>query len=294
MPLRPADASFAALLEQAVNRLAKAGCAMPHKDADLLLQSASGLERAGLIARGADRCPEDVAEVFSGYILRREKREPVFRILGEREFHGLALKLSSETLEPRDDTECLVDLVLEMLPERKAGLRFLDLGTGSGAIALALLHELQNARAVATDISTATLEVACRNAATHGLEPRFRAVESSWFDEVDGVFDFVVSNPPYIESHVVDHLEPEVLQYDPRVALDGGADGLDAYRAIFQTAASFLTNDGFLGFEIGHNQLQSVTALGEEYGWHRVNHAQDLGGNDRAVVFRLKASVGFG
>ncbi|MEL6750477.1 MAG: peptide chain release factor N(5)-glutamine methyltransferase [Pseudomonadota bacterium] len=211
---------------------------------------------------------------------------PLFRAIGMREFHGLELALSAGTLEPRDDTETLVDAALSTIIDRKADLRIADLGTGTGAVALALLSELPNAHAVATDISTDAVDTAQTNAEAAGLANRFTAQQGSWMEPLIGAFDFIVSNPPYIASDVVDELDPSVRDHDPRAALDGGIDGLDAYRAILARAADHLLPGGALALEIGYDQRESVSALATTNGFGIVSHHQDLGGRDRAIVLR--------
>lgn len=218
---------------------------------------------------------------------------PFFRALGRREFHGLDLLLGPETLEPRDDTETLIEAVLANLGDRRhSSLRLADLGTGTGAVALALLVECPHAQAVATDISEAALQVAQQNADAAGLSARFEARSGSWCVPLDGQFDVIVSNPPYIASSIVDGLDPSVRDYDPRRALDGGADGLDAYRAIFAGAAPHLKPAGILGLEIGYDQRLSVTALGQEMGWSLISHHCDLGERDRALIFAFVVNDG--
>ncbi len=211
---------------------------------------------------------------------------PFFRALGSREFHGLDLALGPDTLEPRDDTEALIDATLEALGERRTEpLRLADLGTGTGAVALALLMECPRAQVVATDISAAALEVAEANAQAAGLALRFAICAGSWVEPLEGTFDAIISNPPYIASAVVDSLDASVRDHDPRRALDGGTDGLDAYRAIFAGAAVYLKPSGFLALEIGYDQRDSVTALGQQNGWRCTGQHVDLGGRDRALVF---------
>lgn len=280
---------FSELEARAIQQLQEAGIQSPERDANLLLQAASGLDKAGLISRSLDRCPSDIQETFETHIAERLERKPVYRILGKREFHGLELQLSSATLEPRDDTECLVETVLSQLAGSTAeGLRFLDLGTGTGAITLALLAELPNANAVATDISASALKTAKHNAKSNGFSKGVKWLQSKWFDQVEGRFDFIVSNPPYIASSVVDGLEPEVLLHDPRLALDGGADGLDAYREILANAHSFLMKDGFVAVEIGHDQKSAICELAEQLGWQVLAAVKDLNRCDRVVVVELR------
>lgn len=226
-------------------------------------------------------------------VARRLKREPVHRILGRREFHGMELSLSTETLEPRPDTEVLVDAMvphLKALAAKRGSAAVLDMGTGTGAILLALLSEVKDAVGTASDISADALQTATRNAEALGLIDRFRAVQSHWFDTISGRFDIIVSNPPYIRSEVIPSLEPEVRNFDPLQALDGGPDGLDAYRSIAQGAKGFLAPDGYIGVEIGYDQKEAVTAVFQNADFMLVQSAQDYGGNDRVLVFTLNGS----
>lgn len=209
--------------------------------------------------------------------------EPVHRVIGRREFHGLDLALGPETLEPRDDTEALVALAAEHAP---VDARLLDLGTGTGAVALALLVDLPRATALMTDANADALRVARANAEANGFSDRVRFALGSWLEPVEGRFDAIVSNPPYIASATVDALDPAVRLHDPRLALDGGQDGLDAYRAILAGAAAHLVPGGFLALEIGYDQLDAVTRLAGRGGWRLEEARRDLGGRDRAVLLR--------
>ena len=206
--------------------------------------------------------------------------EPIHRVIGRREFHGLDFALAPGTLEPRDDTEALVELVLAHAPPSP---RFVDLGTGPGTVGLALLSELSG-EAVLTDVSAQALAAARSNADAFGLRATFAA--GSWCDPLDGTFDFIVSNPPYIRSDVIPTLDPSVRDHDPYLALDGGADGLDAYRAILGGAAAHLRPGGFLALEIGYDQRTEIERLGSELGWRVEEVRHDLGGRDRAVLLR--------
>lgn len=219
-----------------------------------------------------------VAEVAAGV--------PLFRAIGVREFHGLDFALNKDTLEPRDDTEALIEAVLARSPCGKS--RFADLGTGSGIVAVSLLHELPQSVAVASDISKDALDMAARNANRNGVGARLSMAHGSWCEPLEGVFDFIVSNPPYIASTAVDGLDPSVRDHDPRRALDGGETGLDAYRAILTQAVVLLAPDGFLALEIGHDQAGSVSTLAEQFGWRRIALHHDLQGHDRALVFSVK------
>ena len=231
----------------------------------------------------------DRVETARAAIARRLNHEPVHRILGEREFYGLPLKLSPATLEPRPDTEILVDTALpyaRRLVEEHGNIHILDLGTGTGAICLALLHQCPQATGVGSDISSEALETAQANAVRNGLAARFETVQGSWFEAIHGRFHVIVSNPPYIESSVISTLAPEVKNFDPPAALDGGLDGLDAYRAIAKDAARFLHRDGIVGVEIGYNQRKTVTSVFEGAGFFLIEAVRDYGHNDRTLVFK--------
>ena len=268
-------------------RLRSAEIATPEIDAKLLLCGAANLSGTQLVTDPDKELDQQSVDRLTGFVERRIAREPVHRILGQREFFGLVFELSPGTLEPRPDTETLVELVLDYVDLHDAmrnQLRFADLGAGSGAIALALLHNMPNASAVAVDISEDALETVRRNAERHGNSERLDIVCGNWLEKLNGGFDFVVSNPPYIPSKTCDELEPEVRNHDPRIALDGGADGLDCYRLILSEAASHIVPGGFMGLEIGCDQLTSVTQLAAEHGWQVAESRKDLSGNDRAIL----------
>ena len=220
---------------------------------------------------------------------RRIAGEPVHRILGFRDFYGLRLSLSSQTLEPRPDTETLVDAVLPFVRNtvaRKGECSILDLGTGTGAIALALIHLAPAARATGADVSDDALATAAGNARTLGLAERFCAKKSDWFAEISGRYDAIVSNPPYISSDDIEALQKEVRDFDPRRALDGGRDGLEAYRVIADGVASHLEEDGIVAVEIGNAQKDDVTGIFASVGFDMIDARRDLAGNDRVLVFK--------
>lgn len=260
----------------------------PALEARILVSGLLDLEPAAVISRG--RSPvsaEDVARIRAA-AERRLAGVPVYRILGWREFYGLKLRLSKGTLEPRPDTEVLVDATLPLLHEiigcgRKP--RLLDMGTGTGAICLALLHECLEASGVGTDISEDALATAKANADLNGLGSRFEALQSDWFSQVRGRFDVIVSNPPYIPSADIAGLDREVREHDPLAALDGGVDGLDPYRIIANQADQYLAEDGFVGVEFGWDQMAAVQAIFEEAGFVVRQAIRDYGGRDRALIF---------
>lgn len=286
------QASVGATLAALRKAFREAGLPTADLDARLLVLALTGLDATALVSRPDAILMPDQFEAIEQARLRRLKGEPVHRILGFRDFHGVRLSLSAETLEPRPDTEILVDAALPFLHARVAlqgHARLLDLGTGTGAIAIAILAAVPGVTALATDISADALETAGKNATANGVADRFEARRTDWYGSIEGRFDLIVSNPPYIETAEIGRLDPEVAAFDPLRALDGGADGLDAYRAIVAGAANHLEEGGRVALEIGWSQRDSVTALFEAQGWVRLAALRDLGGNDRVLVFERPA-----
>lgn len=284
-----AEASVANALAAARKRLQAAGIADPLLDARLLIAEVVGFSLTDFVMK-PDRAvtPEESARI-AAMIERRANGEPVHRILGHREFHGLDLLLSKETLEPRPDTEVLVDTLLPALKKTvsaKGSARILDMGTGTGAICLALLKECPEVTGIGSDISDDALETAARNAARNDLGARFEAIRSDWFEKISGRFDIIVSNPPYIKTDIVATLDQEVRIHDPMAALDGGQDGLAPYRLIAADAGRFLVENGIVGVEIGFDQRLDVSAIFASYGFSLLDAVKDYGGNDRVLTFR--------
>ncbi|AJY44784.1 peptide chain release factor N(5)-glutamine methyltransferase [Martelella endophytica] len=261
---------------------------LPAEDARHLVSGVLGLTLTEMVTEaGREIDPEECAAVEAA-VERRKRREPVYRILGAREFYGLDFLLSPETLEPRPDTETLVAAVLphlNRLVEERGTVRFADLGTGTGAIAIALLKHCAGANALATDISAEALETARSNALINGVADRFECARGFWYDAVIGRYDVIVSNPPYIGSADIEGLEPEVREHDPRAALDGGADGLDAYRVIAAGAADHLSEEGLVAVEVGFDQKVVVSAIFAAAGFNLLDAVRDFGGNDRVLIF---------
>jgi release factor glutamine methyltransferase len=265
-------------------RLAAAGIESPLLDARLLVGAALGLDLTGLAAQAQRPLMGEEAAAIEGMVLRRLAGEPIARILGVREFWGMSLQLSSETLVPRPDTETIVEAALA-LNHREAALRIADLGTGTGAILLALLHERPNAWGVGTDISAQAVATARGNAARFGVALRSTFLVCDFAAALAGPFDLIVSNPPYIPSADIASLAVEVRDHDPRRALDGGPDGLDAYRTIARQAASLLAPAGHLIVEIGSGQTDDVTAIVRNAGLSvRGLPDADLAGISRALT----------
>jgi release factor glutamine methyltransferase len=257
-------------------------------DARLIVEHYTGTTRTDAVLEPERPVMLPQYEAILAALERRLGGEPAYRIIGAREFYGLKLTLSRGTLEPRPDTEALVDLALPSVRRAVANTgacRILDLGTGTGAVALALIREEPHANALAADISDDALETASTNADINGLSAQFSARRSDWFETIPERFHVIVSNPPYIPSTEIASLEREVREHDPLAALDGGTDGLDAYRAIASGAASHLEADGAVFVEIGFGQEDDVTAIFKASGFDLIAQANDLAGRIRALAF---------
>ena len=259
-------------------------------DARMLIGAALDLDLTGVIAAASRPLTSEESIRLEDFARRRLSGEPIARILGLKEFWGLPLKLSAATLVPRPDTETVVELALQMLraaPDRGRRLRIADIGTGSGAILLALLSELPEACGFGTDISVAALRTASANAARLGLAPRAMFVACDYAAALSGPFDLIVSNPPYIRSAEIADLAIEVRDHDPRRALDGGTDGFDAYRAMIPQAARLLAPGGALVVECGQGQSGQIEGLMTAAGLRTESAPRaDLAGIPRAMAGR--------
>jgi len=270
-------------------RFKSGGIDSPELDARILVGAALGLDLTGMIAAATRPVTAAEAVRLEDFAGRRLRGEPVARILGSREFWGLPLQLSAATLVPRPDTETVVALALQMLRARPDAdrPRIADIGTGSGAILLALLSELPDAMGVGTDISAAALRTASANARNLGLARRAAFVACDYVSALSGPFDLIVSNPPYIRSAEIKDLASEVRDHDPLGALDGGSDGLNAYRALVPQAVRLLARGGTLALEVGHDQGADVEQLMAVAGLTlRGPPRTDLAGIPRAVAGR--------
>ncbi len=269
--------------------LSEAGIDTADLDARVLLTDALGVPAIALVTDANAPLTTAEARRASAFLARRLAGEPVARILSVREFWGMPFRLGPDTLVPRPDSETLVSAVLEALgpaAARQAPLTVLDLGTGSGCLLVALLSELPDATGVGVDLSAEALSVARFNAQVNGVAARARFVQGRWADGLSGPFDIVVSNPPYIETAAIPALDREVREHDPILALDGGADGLDAYRAIAADLRRILSPSSIAAFEIGAGQARDVDAILRRAGFAPGPAVRDLAGHDRVLLAR--------
>lgn len=264
-------------------RLEAAGLAGPVIDARLLVEAAADATRADIVGDPHRVLTPEQAARLEDYLARREQREPVSHILGRKGFWKIMLSVTPDVLTPRPDTETVIDAVLAAFPDQ-ARFTVLDLGVGSGAILLAILAERPGGRGLGVDVSEDALAVARDNAANLGLASRAAFLRGDWTQGLaDAGFDLVVANPPYIASGVIEELEPEVRRYEPRVALDGGPDGLAAYRRLAPEILRVLKPGGRFAVEIGYDQKDAVETLFREAGAVEVRTRRDLSDRDRVV-----------
>ena len=266
--------------------LGAAGFDQPRRRARRLVAAALGLSAAEVFADLDRMIPAADSERVAELLTRMLAHEPLSRIEGVREFWGLEFRLCADTLDPRPETETVVEAVLARLSDRGRGYRILDLGTGSGCLLLALLAELPAASGIGVDCASGAVMAARDNAERLGLAARADFVVGDWAAAVSGRFDIVVANPPYIASGDISALAPEVRDFDPRRALDGGADGLDAYRVIVAALPRLLTPAGFFAAEIGYGQDGAVARLITAQGLTIEEIVPDLAGIPRCVVAR--------
>jgi release factor glutamine methyltransferase len=263
------------------------GIEQSRTDAEVLLAHALSITRIEIYTNHDKPLHAEELKTFKSFIQRRITHEPVAYITGKKEFWSLELTVTPDVLVPRPETECLVEAVLDVMVDREAGNNILDMGTGSGAIVCALASERPRNRYYAVDRSESALLVARRNATRYGLERAIAFSRGNWFEGVEGMqrqFDIIVSNPPYIPQHQIKKLPPEIARYEPLCAIDGGADGLDAFRSILHAAPDYLAPDGKIFLEIGFDQRPAVSAIIEEVGCYRdFVCRKDYAAKDRVV-----------
>ena len=287
--------TVAAAIEFAARLLREAGVDGPARDARALVSAAAGLDRASIVRDPDARLTPPQQQKVMDFIERRRKREPVSRVLGQRAFYGREFEISPATLDPRPDSETIIEAALELLEEdgigRDAPLRVIDIGTGSGCLLVTMLAEMPQATGVGTDIAPQALQMAERNALKNDVDGRAAWRLCRSLDGIEGIFDLLVSNPPYIPSGDIAGLDPEVRDYDPLGALDGGADGLEIYRQIAQRLGHVVPG-GWAIFEVGAGQAAAVSDL-----LMRVNGGgsppdirlfKDLAGIERCVAWKAR------
>lgn len=268
----------------AKDRLKDAGIDQPSIDARLMLEVAAGVTRTEIVTDPYRELTAEQVATLNDYLDRRAKREPVSHIIGRKGFWKILLQVNKNVLTPRPETEVIVDEVLKAFPEAMP-FSMLDLGVGSGTILLAVLAERPAAKGLGVDASDEALAVARDNAANLNLDGRAALLRGDWTAGLgDASFDLVVSNPPYIPTAVIETLEPEVRDHEPRLALDGGADGLEAYRLLAPEILRVLKPAGMFAVEIGHDQSKAVEALFRDAGAGEVRTVKDLSTYDRVVV----------
>ena len=273
--------SLHAAIQAATAQLAAAGVDNPPLDARLLVAHALGCDRLALLTTPLRELAAEEVTRIAALIQRRAAREPVARSLGLREFWGLPFGLNEATLEPRPDSETLIEAAIKIAGTPPRSL--LDLGTGTGCLLLALLHEWPQATGLGLDIAPRAVEQARHNAARLGLEARAQFVVNDWLDGITARFDLIVSNPPYIATSELSSLMPEVRDHDPTAALDGGTDGLTPYRRIIPALPALLNPNGRILFEVGQGQAASVAAMLLEQGFTTIATHRDLGDVERCV-----------
>lgn len=283
------------LLSVGENRLKNAGVEDAKVDSELLLMHVLHYDKRKMFMNWSRFLEEDDCMDYFGLLDRRSAGEPTQYILGDQEFMGISFMVDSRVLIPRQDTEILVQQVLEYTREKRGALKVLDLCTGSGAIAISLAVKNPQLKITASDISEDALDVATSNAAGADVLKRIDFAQSDLFAGFKSgfrgpKFDVIVSNPPYIKSAVLPTLQREIYEHEPMLALDGGADGLDCYRKIIEDAPKFMKKDGVLFLEIGHDQAEYIKQLIEVSGLYKddVKVIRDLAGQDRVVIARVK------
>jgi len=269
-------------LDTGTQWLRDAGVEGADRDVQILLAHAIGSEPSRLLLMAEQEVLPEQFRTFDGYLAAREQFQPVAQIIGSREFWGRRFKVTRDVLDPRPDTETLIEQALALGSQKSV----LDIGTGSGILALTLAAEWPAARVVAADISDNALEVARENALNLGVEQRVEFALSDWFEAIMGTYDLIVSNPPYIAIQEMAGLSPDVRNWEPFIALTPGGDGLDAYRHISMRLSEFMTPDGVAIFEIGYAQGGAVQEIFRDAGFTQISLVQDINGLDRVVIVK--------
>ena len=281
-------------LNWSIGFLNQAGIDSPRMEAEVLFAGALKLTREDIYSRPERILTESEKNILRNFVGRRALREPVAHIIGRKEFWSLDFKITPNVLIPRPETETLVETLLSLNSKNPTNLplNFLEIGTGSGAVAVVMAHEILNCRVTATDYSLEVLAVARLNAEKHGVSDKIDFVQSDMFSELPiALYDYIVSNPPYIQTSHLNGLMPDVINFEPENALDGGGDGLDFYRKIIPESLNYLKKGGVIALEIGETQAQPITNFFFSEGkYEEINIIQDYSGYDRVVSARKKTN----
>ncbi|MFA5040402.1 MAG: peptide chain release factor N(5)-glutamine methyltransferase [Bdellovibrionales bacterium] len=275
---------LAVFLRNAGDRLEEAGVDNPQLDARLLAGHALGLDRAELLSQSRRLLTAEEMDAIEALLAQRVEGKPVARIIGKREFWSLDFLLNEATLEPRPDSETLVEAIIKL---GKNGRTILDLGTGTGCLLLSLLHEMPESTGIGVDISRDAVHQAAKNAISLCLTDRAEFRVSNWLSDITEKFDIIISNPPYVSTLSIPKLMREVRKYDPKLALDGGRDGLSVYRLLIPQLAAFLNPHGLVAFEVGQKQAPKVADLLRKNGFTNIAAHKDLSGIERCVTASL-------
>lgn len=278
--------SIGHVLDKAARTLEGAGIGSARMDAALLLAHAVGKSREELLLESANLLKNNEIDIFDSYVKRRAEREPIAYIIGKKEFWSLDFYVTRDTLIPRPDSETLIEAALRRVKNRAGNTTILDIGTGTGCLLIALLKELPKASGVGVDINERALQVAKKNAEVHKVDKRAVFLQSHWCDALNGTFDLIISNPPYIAENDRASLMRDVVGHEPQAALFAGADGLDAYRALSSQMPRVLNVGGMLAWEVGQGQAAQVGALLQASGLTLEQPERDLAGVTRCVIAR--------
>lgn len=260
----------------------------PSLETQMMIAKVIEKDRLYIMLNLEEDIDESKVEIIKTMIDKRKSSYPLQYILGEREFWGMDFKVSEGVLIPRQDTEILIEETLKKLKDNKhkSNLKGFEIGVGSGIISITLLKEIETLTMIGVDINDKAIELTKANALKHEVSDRLCILNSNLFEKInkENQFDFIISNPPYIETKVIDSLQEDIKQHEPKLALDGGEDGLDFYRAIIEQSKSYISPYGFIAFEIGYNQAEAVKKIFVENGYPNVTIAKDLAGFDRVVI----------
>ena len=260
----------------------------PSLETQMMIAKVIEKDRLYIMLNLEEDIDESKVEIIKTMIDKRKNSYPLQYILGEREFWGMDFKVSEGVLIPRQDTEILIEETLKKLKDNKhkSNLKGFEIGVGSGIISITLLKEIETLTMIGVDINDKAIELTKANALKHEVSDRLCILNSNLFEKInkENQFDFIISNPPYIETKVIDSLKEDIKKHEPKLALDGGEDGLDFYRAIIEQSKSYISPEGFIAFEIGYNQGEAVKKIFVENGYPNVTIAKDLAGFDRVVI----------